>query len=408
MPTPVRSLPMVQWDCHSCGNCCRGYTVPVTDAEKQKLDGQDWPVAATAGEPGAYRLAQTPGGACVFLGDDNKCRVHAKFGASGKPLACRLYPFILVPAGDHWRVSLRMGCPSVTANKGRPIHDFAAELADLAAELEAGEGTPAQAPVPELRPNQASNWPDLLRFTKCLTDAVADESLPVDARLRKVLAIAEICRQSRFEAVSGKRLTEFLSVIAGAVAEDVPTNATELPPPGWLGRVLFRQAAALYARRDQGRDAGPDGRSRMRRVVSAWKFARGVGRVPRLHGRIPSATFAVAEEPWGVPEAEIEALFTRYYRLKIESMQFAGASNFRKALWPGLESLVLTYPVAKWLARVLAQSGMSRLEASRVALEQVDDHFAYNPLLGSGRNAWAIETLRKRGELAKLVAWYGR
>ena len=409
MPAPVRALPLAQhWDCHNCGDCCRGYTVRVTDAEKAKLDAQGWDATPTAGTPGDYRLAQTEGGACVFLGPDQKCRVHAKFGAQGKPLACRLYPFILVPAGDHWRVGVRMGCPSASGDRGRPLDAHAAELAALAAEIEATEGTPAQAPTPELRPGQASNWADLLRFTACLGDAMLDESAPVDYRLRKILAIADLCRQSRFEAVSGRRLGEFLGVIARAVAEDVPANAADVPPPGWLGRVLFRQAAALYSRRDTGRDAGPDVRTRLRRLRAIWRFARGRGTVPRLHGRIPPATFAAAEEPWGAPDPEVEALFTRYYRVKLDSLQFAGSANFRKGLWPGLESLVLTYPVAMWLARVLAQGGMGRPEAARVALEQVDDHFAYNPMLGSPRHAWAIETLRARGELARLVAWYGR
>ena len=405
MPAPVRTLPLIQWDCHSCGQCCRGYTVRVTDAEKAALDAQGWPEPATAGTPGDYRLAQTEAGACVFLDDDLKCRVHAKFGAAGKPLACRLYPFILVPAGDHWRVSLRHGCPSVSANRGRPFAAHAAELAAMANELEAG---PDAAPIPELKPNQASNWPDLLRFANCLAGIMADDSTPVDHRLRKILAVADLCRQSRFEAVSGKRLTEFLSVITRAVAEDVPTDPTAVPPPGWLGRILFRQTVALYARRDQGRDAGPDVRTRLGRLRSAWRFARGSGPVPRLHARIPAATFAAAERPWATPDPETERLLTRYYLTKIDSTQFAGSGNFGKGLWPGLESLVLTYPVAQWLARVLAQGGLPRPDAARLALEQVDDHFAYNPLLGSPRHGWVIETLRGRGELAKLVAWYGR
>lgn len=409
MALPVKALPLVQsWDCHHCGDCCRGYTVRVTDAEKETLDAQGWAEPGTSGTAGHYQLAQTATGACVFLGTDQKCRIHAKFGAQGKPLACRLYPFILVPAGDHWRVSVRLGCPSASQNLGRPIADHADELADFAEELERGSGAPTVASPPGLQPNQPGNWPDLLRFTKCLVETVSDESTPVDHRLRKILAVAALCRQSRFDAVTGKRLSEFLRVIGRAVAEDVSVSPLAVAPPRWLGRILFRQTAALYARRDVGRDAGPDGKTRLRRLNSAWRIARGSGRIPRLHARIPDTTFAAAELAWDAPDAEAEALLTRYYRLKIDSVQFAGGSNFQKALWPGLESLVLTYPVIRWLARIFAQSGVSRLEATRMAVEQVDDHFAYNPHLGSPRHAWVIDTLRKRGELAKLVAWYGR
>ena len=51
-------------------------------------------------------------GGCVFLGADNLCRIHGKFGSAAKPLACRIYPFLLVPAGDHWNLGLRLACPS--------------------------------------------------------------------------------------------------------------------------------------------------------------------------------------------------------------------------------------------------------------------------------------------------------
>src|SRR5687767_24944 len=116
MPMPVRSLPVAQnWDCHSCGGCCRQYHVPVSDAERERIGEQGWEkepdfqgvelfVRERGGED---RLNHRPDGGCVFLGPDNLCRIHAKFGSAGKPLACRVYPYMLVPAGDHWRLGLR-------------------------------------------------------------------------------------------------------------------------------------------------------------------------------------------------------------------------------------------------------------------------------------------------------------
>jgi len=38
----------------------------------------------------------------------------------------------------------------------------------------------------------------------------------------------------------------------------------------------------------------------------------------------------------------------------------------------------------------------------------VDDNFGFNPLLGRGRQKFALGLLGKRGELPKLVAWYGK
>jgi lysine-N-methylase len=68
--------------------------------------------------------------------------------------------------------------------------------------------------------------------------------------------------------------------------------------------------------------------------------------------------------------------------------------------------LVLTFPAVLWLARAFADR--PRAEAVRLALRTVDDNFGFNPLLGSGRQKFALRLLLRRGELTRLVAWYGR
>ena len=125
----VRSLPVLQnWDCHSCGDCCRSYAVPVTAEERRRIEAQGWEALPEfKGVPyfvrrrGEFYLNHRADGGCVFLGADNLCRIHGKFGSAAKPLACRIYPFLLVPAGDHWNLGLRLACPSAAENKGRPL-----------------------------------------------------------------------------------------------------------------------------------------------------------------------------------------------------------------------------------------------------------------------------------------------
>src|SRR5689334_11464399 len=118
MSMPVRSLPVVQnWDCQSCGNCCRELQIHISDAERQRIEALGWEdVEEVRGKrlfvrDGWWnrrtRLNHRPDGACVFLGKGNRCLVHERGGPEAKPLACRLYPFILAPAGNHWRVGLR-------------------------------------------------------------------------------------------------------------------------------------------------------------------------------------------------------------------------------------------------------------------------------------------------------------
>ncbi len=424
MPMPVVSLPVVQrWDCHNCGECCRSYAVRVTPVEKARIEAQGWearpdfdglPGVVPDDGPDRFRLNQRPDGSCVFLGADDRCRIHAEFGAAAKPMSCRLYPFVLVPAGDHWRVSLRLACPSAVRNAGRPVADHAADLREYAGLLEASTGVTltagAQAvPPPPLQPAHAVPWADLIRFAQSLGSQVADAAVPLDYRLRQVLAVSELCQKSRFESISGARLSEFLAVVTAAVAEDVPRHAGDVPRPSWLGRTVFRQMAAVYARKDSGTHAGIAARGRGTRTGIAWRFAVGRGAVPRLHGLVPAAaTFEAAETPQHL-SAEGDALLTRFYRLKLESLQFCGPTNFGRPFWAGLDALLLTYPVTRWLGRVFAAGGTRTPDdALRLAVQAVDDGFGFNVLLGSRRQAWGIRTLAERGELAKLIAWYGR
>ena len=82
-----------------------------------------------------HRLNSRPDGSCVFLNEQDRCRIHEKFGYDAKPLPCRLFPFVLVPAGDHWRVGLRYACPSAAASKGRALPEHQPALAAFAAAL---------------------------------------------------------------------------------------------------------------------------------------------------------------------------------------------------------------------------------------------------------------------------------
>src|SRR5262249_4066013 len=128
MPWPIRQLPVLQnWDCHSCTNCCREYRVYLSDQETKRISEQEWQDTDLANVPGVVsegpwwaprpRLNQRADGCCIFLSDQGRCRIHERFGSQAKPFACRLYPFILVPAGDHWRVGLRFSCPSAAKNQ---------------------------------------------------------------------------------------------------------------------------------------------------------------------------------------------------------------------------------------------------------------------------------------------------
>jgi lysine-N-methylase len=360
---------------------------------------------------GGYRLHHRPDGACVLLDPDNKCRIHAKYGEPAKPMACRIYPFVLVPAGDHWRVGMRFACPSVTKNAGKPVAERAGELRAYAGLLEADAATPpADLPAPPLQGRQSVSWPDLLRFTKAVVELLAVSGRPIERKLRSVLSFDDVCRKARYDKVAGKRLGELFEILVPAVADETPADPYAVRKPGWVGRMVFRQIAALYCRKDTGHDKGAvAGKGRIALAKAAWRFARGTGIVPKLHGLLPEGIpFAKADEPLGSLSEASEALLTRYYTSKVESMQFCGPTNFRQAFWDGLEMLVLTFPVMMFIARVMVAGGKPKDEAVADAVRIVDDNFGFNPLFGKGRQLWALRMMAAKGELPRLVAWYGR
>jgi len=428
MSLPVRSLPVVQnWDCQGCSACCRSYHVPVSAEERRTIESQGWereaefqdtPYFVREGSWFAgreWRLNHKSDGSCVFLGPDNRCRIHAKFGSAAKPLACRMYPYLLVPVGDHWRLGLRFACPSAAASVGKPLAEHVAEAQLYAKELEENSPAAKTVPPPPLRKGQVVKWDDVFRIVTAVSKTLGNAADPLERRWRKVLGLVSMLRAAEFDggkdptkAVTGGRLSEMLHVLGMAMEDDAPKTAMEVPPPGWIGRMVFRPVLAVYARKDHGAEKGTAQRTAFGRIASAMAFARGKGRIPRLHAWIPDATFDMGEFPAGPLSDNAVSLLTRYYRLKVESLQFCGPTNFNMSVWDGLESLALTFPAIMWLSRVFAAGGKPRDEAITLALRVVDDNFGYNKLLGMGRQKYALKMLAGRGELPRLVAWYSR
>ena len=73
---------------------------------------------------------------------------------------------------------------------------------------------------------------------------------------------------------------------------------------------------------------------------------------------------------------------------------------------PYLEALALTIPITLWLARAIPTQ--PREAAVAEALNLVDGHFGYNAVFATRRLRFVQRTLTRRGELPRLIAWYGR
>lgn len=420
-------LPTLQsWSCHSCGNCCRDLDVEITDAERQRIAGQNW--TADDGVPAEqvqsfglfkkrYRLAHAEDGACVFLDEDNKCRIHSKFGEAAKPLACRLYPFTFHPGRKGVKVGLRFSCPSVARNDGKPLGERNRELRKLAEEtvppplippLGKG-GTEGGFPPPKIDRKQAMEWGDFERFVAALDDAFQDASTPFVIRLLRTVNWMTLVSQSQFGAIRGQRLKEYLELVRQAAEVDVPTDGEFDASPGKLGSLYFRLLVGQYTRKDTFASIGGLF-ARWRMLRGMWRFTRGKGDLPEMPAGLQAVPFDVLEGDFESPPAETETILTRYFRVKIQSLHFCGPAYYDVPLVEGFFSLALVYPAAMYLSRWLAVSNDRReLQTDDVvrALTMADTHHGFSPLFGSRAFRRRVRHLAESGDVARLCARYG-
>jgi hypothetical protein len=264
----------------------------------------------------------------------------------------------------------------------------------------------ALTPPPFLERRPHVEWLEVLRLIDVLLGFLRNRRDPIERRLRKCLSLATSMRSLRLDRLDGKQFRDLLAIMADTADRETPANPMMLPPPSWIGRILFRQAAALFTRKDHGPKRGLPGRGRIVLFRAACRFSLGRGSVPRMHQEIPPTTFEQMEQPCGPLPAEAEEVLERYYTLKVGPLQFCGAASFGLPFWEGLESLSLTLPIVLWLSR--AFHDCPRHEAIRKALTIVDDHVGFNPVLATRRQRLSFRILARRGELARLIAWYSR
>lgn len=422
MPPPLE-LPTIQnWSCHNCGGCCRQHAIEITEAERERIISQNWEDDANISHDRPflvkigpmpwskrYRLGHQRDGACVFLDERGLCRIHAKFGESAKPLACRVYPYAFHPAGKKIAVSLRFSCPSVTANRGRSLAEQRDALKTLE-RLVVPEGA-EQVPPPEIFPGQRLDWPETLKIIARLDGQIAIGIGGVILRLMAALRLVELIGQSRFEKIRGPRLEEFLEIVSAAAAGEAPAELDAVAEPSPVGRMQFRLLCAQYARRDTLADPSSRWFNRWRLLRTALRFTRGSGLVPALQPEFTPIAFADLESPFGPLPPAADEMLIRYLRVKLQGLHFCGRAYYNVPLVEGFQSLALVVPVVLWLARWLAAGrGGHSLELDDVsrALNIADHHHGYSPAFGQSGFRGRVRLLARLDEISKLAAWYGR
>jgi Fe-S-cluster containining protein len=96
--------------CLACGGACQAVVVPVIGAEERaRIES----LGAQLGVPEPVvngRQLRMVGGRCVFLGEDELCRLHGTFGSASKPAVCSQFPLLVLRVGESLRVGIDPTC----------------------------------------------------------------------------------------------------------------------------------------------------------------------------------------------------------------------------------------------------------------------------------------------------------
>jgi len=397
------------WSCHGCSDCCRGnLLISLSPEERERIEKQNWTAAdgvdpdkMIVSEVGGWRLGHQPDGACMFLDAAGRCRIHAKFGESAKPLACRLYPFIVHPAGKKLLVGMRFSCPSAVANRGRPMAEQGVDVQKLA-RLFLPEHYD-KVPPPPVASAPVADWADLLRFVHWLDTTLAMDA-PVALKLLRALHWLGKIEQGHFEHISGEGADDIVEVLVHSAAEKLPQLPAQPEKPSGFGRLFLRLLVLEHARTASLKDCDVRSSYRWKMLVAAVRFMSSSGHTPALRDGLKRVRFSDIEKSFGPLSAASEALLTRYFRVKIQSLQFCGVAFYNCSLVEGFRNLALMYPVIVWLARWLAVSdGRTTLTDADVqrAVTLVDYQYSFAPYL-----SWRTKLLQQRNDIVGLCGWY--
>ena len=119
MPYPIDHI------CELCGCSCMAQLVgPLTETEHENAVESHRKLSESGEMPADLNpimkglkpdgtcmyFVHFPGKRCAFLGDDNLCRIHGKFGADKKPAACRRFPAIAIATESEIRIGIKPYC----------------------------------------------------------------------------------------------------------------------------------------------------------------------------------------------------------------------------------------------------------------------------------------------------------
>jgi len=412
IPLKLVTAPSLQrYDCTGCGECCRGrFAIVITKEDRDRIEKQGW-TAEDLGIPpeklftphgSDFALAHRADGSCVFLQEDNLCRIHAKHGEPAKPVACRMYPFRFVPLGSQVRVDVRFDCIATATNLGRPIAEHRSDLTSLL-KIAVPEQA-AKMPPPPLHGSTQLMWDELTRVTAAFERILLDVSLDITSRVAACANLSAILRQPGI--LDEHKLNDLLDAAASEVQEDAAENPFDREAPREPELLALRQLAGIYSRYDRVGEKAQMGW----RMKAAVQMLAGKGAVPKLREDFPKVSFSDIEKSKGIPAGEAATALERYIHVHLAGMGFFGLPFYNRSYLDGLEALLLTYPLICWFARAYATGkGLDTLDKDCVerAIMIVDHQHGISPMLDIPTERSRMKFLCASRTLRPLIIWYG-
>ncbi len=400
----------VHFTCSRCGDCCRGWHVMLGPGEADRLSALDWsdvapeltgisPGAPVPGEPrsGRLALARSSDGACVYLGSNNQCRIHEKFGEAAKPLLCRLYPFGFLAVGDRVAVDVSFACRAVSLDQGEPLSRRVPEWNRLV------EGA-SLAPKPHRFSKKYDVPGELLwELEHHLVSVLSDEGLSLLDRVRSVFEFNRLATTSDPGTEAARTLREVL-------AKGIPRQIRERPIDPEFERMDKTGRAVFFHLLFLSLNPTPDdlltlkGKAREReaglRVQAAdgYKFPEAR---PLVDNRELRASFAEVERVSAriLDSGSGAGILARYLRAKIVGQRFMREGEAELPFVEAVPRLLLLVPIAIWTAKALAaERGSSSVaeEDLRSSIRLVDRSYGeirLSSLPAKPRKAWRFVLL---------------
>jgi lysine-N-methylase len=397
--------PGARFTCHRCGDCCRSFPVSLTDAEKERYAKRDWSqvlpghsgdvfdVIERGGGRSASLLKRRKDGACIFLGADELCQIHARLGAEEKPLACRLFPFTFIPGDEEDprpRVGCHFACKGLAAGDGAQVQGERRALEELARELGAVTSLEPRTDLLTFSKVRSYSGSELAFATQLLASELQDAGRPFPERILAATKFLDLFARSAFGQVKDDKRRELVEILARGVREQVKKGLLKpsAKKPSFPERLLYRQLLGMAVRRDAANlvTAGTlrRGSKRISSFLSGLAFSAGSGSfVPT--GR--TKRVRISDVRRLAPEADAaspigDAALTRYFVAHVASRRVSDTSFKTRHVLAAYGLLFRQYPAILLFARAacLARDA-SELDASDYAsaLRTADWTFGHIP-----------------------------